>query len=328
MAAATAAASAARGAPAAQPGASPEDAAAAAASWSAQQRAAALASRVATAARKAREVYCGNLLPGVVGPDLLRSFLDAALSGLPLPELAAGPPVLAVQPAGDGKYAFVEMRSEALAAAALSLHGLDLAGRALSVARPAGYTDVAVAAALGIAAVAAAASAAACAQPGAAGFAAAALACVLPSPPAPTAAVRLDNLVTINELLRDAEYAEVLAELRAEAAKHGAVTQLLLPRPSASTAAAFAAAAATAAPGDAAVAAAALAGVEPTVGKAYLGYDDVASAVAAAAAMHGRLFDGRTVAARFVWDDELRAVAEAQPAAATDEEAQPAAGEA
>ena len=148
---------------------------------------------------------------------------------------------------------------------------------------------------------------------------------MLPPPPAPTCAVRLDNLVTITELLRDAEYDEVLAELRAEAAKHGAVTQLLLPRPSASTAAAFAAAAAAGAPGDAAVAAAALAGVEPTVGKAYVAYADVAAAVAAAAAMHGRLFDGRTVAARFVWDDELRAVADAQPATA--EEAQPAATE-
>jgi hypothetical protein len=133
--------------------------------------------------------------------------------------------------------------------------------------------------------------------------------------------VRLDNLVTMNELLADAEYAEVLSELRSEAAKHGTVRRLLLPRPSAITAAAYTAAAAGA-PGDSAVAAAALAGAEPTAGKAYIAYADVASAAAAFAAMHGRLFDGRTVVARYVWDDELRAVAEAHEQAARSPEPQ------
>ena len=38
--------------------------------------------------------------------------------------------------------------------------------------------------------------------------------------------------------------------------------------------------------------------------------------------MHGRLFDGRTVVARYVWDDELRAVAEAHEQAARPAEEQ------
>jgi splicing factor U2AF subunit len=191
---------------------SAEDAARAAAAWAASQRAAALASRASAASRKAREVYVGNILPGVVNGDTLRTFFDAALSGLP--GSAGGTPVVAVQPASDGKYAFVELRHEDLATAALSLSGMELVGRAISVARPAGYLDALAAAAAAAAAMAAAAGMAAGMQ-GAAGAAVGMMAA--PAAAVPTACVRLENLVTLAELRDDAEYEEARAPTRPRA---------------------------------------------------------------------------------------------------------------
>ena len=71
--------------------------------------------------------------------------------------------------------------------------------------------------------------------------------------------------------------------MREEAAKYGALLELLLPRHA----------------------------PEAALGAAYLRFADAAAAAAAAAAMHGRLFDGRTVLARYVGDDELSAVRDA-----------------
>jgi hypothetical protein len=123
--------------------------------------------------------------------------------------------VVAVQPAADGKYAFVELRHEDLATAALSLSGMELVGRAISVARPAGYLDALAAAAAAAAAMAAAAGMAAGMHAGAGAAGAGAMAA--PAAVVPTACVRLENLVTLAELRDDAEYEEARAPTRPHA---------------------------------------------------------------------------------------------------------------
>ena len=55
----------------------------------------------------------------------------------PLPD-DAGPPVVGVQIAPDGAYAFAEMRTEKLSDAAMHLDGVELCSRAMRVGRPKG----------------------------------------------------------------------------------------------------------------------------------------------------------------------------------------------
>lgn len=75
------------------------------------QQVAGLAPRPPAANKKNREVYVGNLAVGVVTADLLTTFFNTALRAA-FPQVA-GDPVMAVQQAMDGKYAFVELRTGA-----------------------------------------------------------------------------------------------------------------------------------------------------------------------------------------------------------------------
>jgi len=116
-----------------------------------------LAQRVAVATKSAREVYVGNINPASVNTEVLTQFFNVALEGLDASE--PGPPVSAVRSmAADGKFCFVELRTLALADAALALSGMLLGGRALTVNRPSGYVDPATIAAMVAQAAAAAAA--------------------------------------------------------------------------------------------------------------------------------------------------------------------------
>ena len=103
----------------------------------------------------------------------------------------------------------------------------------------------------------------------------------LPPPPLPTTTTAtrvlvLDQAVTPTELADPDEYADILEDMRDECGKHGGVEAIAIPRPPAP-------------------------GVPPPpgLGRVYVTYVDVSGAIAAAAALHGRRFGGRTVVASY-----------------------------
>ncbi|KAF5828487.1 hypothetical protein DUNSADRAFT_17564 [Dunaliella salina] len=93
--------------------------------------------------KKQRELYIGNLAVGIVHGEMLRELFNAVLGHM-VPDPIATPPVLEVKqdPTGRGRFAFIELRTAALALAALQLDKqLDLCGRAMNIGRPKGYVD-------------------------------------------------------------------------------------------------------------------------------------------------------------------------------------------
>jgi len=230
------------------------------------QRAAVLASRAAAACKTQREVFVGGLTAGVTTQEVLRGFFDAALAALS----PTGPPVLAVQLSADAKYAFVELRDEALANAALTLHGTQVAGRPLSIARPSGYVHPSA-----VAALQAAAAAELQAGPPAGGAPSQAALPALGD----SAVLRLDNVATAAELADPGELHALLEDLRGEAQRFGALAELFVSPQSDAPA-------------------------HPVV---YLRFAEAPAAALAQATMQGRLFDGRVVAARLVLPHELQA---------------------
>ena len=93
----------------------------------------------ASSSKKQREIYVGNLAPGV--DVVLRTFFDEALARL-FPELAElGSPVLRVNVDPSQAFGFVEFRSEFLAHAASRLDKTDVGGRPIHIGRPRGYVE-------------------------------------------------------------------------------------------------------------------------------------------------------------------------------------------
>ena len=91
-----------------------------------------------------REIYVGNLVSGQIGATTLCELLNDVLKKI-VPEAchAVGklPPVLSIVMDSAQKYASLEMRSSALATAALGLDQMHVLGRPLHITRPAGYFD-------------------------------------------------------------------------------------------------------------------------------------------------------------------------------------------
>lgn len=105
-----------------------------------QQQLAAAASGPNQGGKKQREVYVGNLAIGVINEVILREMFNAALAGL-VPDPVTNPPVSNVNIDPSGRYAFVELRSEELATAAVQLDKTEVAGRSINVGRPKGYIE-------------------------------------------------------------------------------------------------------------------------------------------------------------------------------------------
>ena len=80
--------------------------------------------------RLAREVYAGNLLVGVVNAESLRQFFDSSMAVAFPSDNPFVKPVIEVRMSHDLKFAFVELRTEEMATAALQLNGTNLCGRA------------------------------------------------------------------------------------------------------------------------------------------------------------------------------------------------------
>lgn len=98
--------------------------------------------------KKSKEIFVGNLLFGVVTVDTLKTLFDSSLS-VAFPN--ANPlikPVVHVQMASDMKYAFIQLQTEEMASAAIQLNGMELCGREMTIARPSGFVDPSLAAAV------------------------------------------------------------------------------------------------------------------------------------------------------------------------------------
>ena len=94
--------------------------------------------------RKRREVYVGNLIQGVVTPNILADVFNAMLKKI-APKLCeremAGDPVMNVIMDSQGQYGFVELRCFEMAQIALRFDKVDVCGRPMNVGRPKGYIE-------------------------------------------------------------------------------------------------------------------------------------------------------------------------------------------
>jgi splicing factor U2AF subunit len=84
-------------------------------------------------------------------------------------------------------------------------------------------------------------------------------------------------MLEVDELRDDEEFADILEDMREECGKFGEVAEIVIPRPDAEGREAPAG-----------------------LGKVFVLYADVAGAVAARDALHGRKFGGKTVVADFL----------------------------
>eukprot|EP00892_Ulva_mutabilis_P012560 jgi/Ulvmu1/9677/UM055_0015.1 len=90
--------------------------------------------------KKQREVYVGNLVIGQISDLMLRELFNAALAHF-VADPVTRPPVVSVTMDGSGRFGFVELRTEELAAEAMKLDKVNLGGREINVGRPKGYIE-------------------------------------------------------------------------------------------------------------------------------------------------------------------------------------------
>ena len=215
-------------------------------------------------------------------------------------------PVVSIQMSQDSKYAFVELATEEMASAALQLHGMELCGRAMSIARPSGWVDAVTQQALALQAEETIKSKSIIAHTSTSTTqhiqheaSPAALADGIASSNVPAAAVDalkmseivcLANLVTDAELTDDDNYADVREDVADECSKCGEILDLRIPRFPTGV-------------GEGG-------GVvdRGLAGKVFVRFASVAAAAAAVELMHGRMFDGRRVSAAYVEPSEFEAV--------------------
>ncbi|GLC56991.1 hypothetical protein PLESTB_001171100 [Pleodorina starrii] len=245
----------------------------------------------ATADRKAREIYVGNLAIGVVTSDMLKELFNTILANQ-VPDPANAPPVVNVNlDAAAGRFAFVEFRTRELTDAAIQLDKLELCGRQMNIGRPKGYvamqmqqqsalaqapSQLADVAKLGQAQVLAAALAGAVPAPANTLAAAAATLTVT----TPTNVVLLENMVSCGTIRDENERKEILEDVQQEVVKCGPVIALAVPMPPAHV-------------------------TNQDASRVYVKYSTAAEAARCRTMMDGRKFDDNAVKASFVTEGEF-----------------------
>ena len=96
------------------------------------------------AIKKQRELYVGNIHPGVMSVELVRELFEPACRLLPeYQEMETDKfpsPVASVDFGSDGRFVFIEFVNDSIASAALLIFNqVDLLGKRISVMRPQGY---------------------------------------------------------------------------------------------------------------------------------------------------------------------------------------------
>jgi len=261
----------------------------------AQKHAVTFSAETAALSRKARRLYLGNLPEGMglTTTQIVDFFnMAAQASGI---AILPGNPVVDSWISPEGKYGFAEFRSIDECTAAIALNGISLQGRQLVIKRPNDYepapehipTGVALAGANththtgpqpgATANVAALAQMGGVAGLGGAGMPAmGGMSGMATAPPAaaekpPTTVLVMKNMVTVEELKNDEDYEDVMLDTKEECEKFGVVVSVKIPRPSA--------------------------GGEnvPGLGMVFVLFSTKDAAAKTRDALHGRLFDNRTV---------------------------------
>jgi RNA recognition motif-containing protein len=221
-----------------------------------------------------RELFVGNTTPEMT-EVMLRDFLGRALEQVGL-TIMPGNPIVACRV--SGKFAFVELRTKEEAANALNLNNIPYLGAQLRVGRPSKYTgpltphgnweDILakfMSGELQLKQHSAnnAASAIASSSP----IAASAPAAAVVDQRQPTTVVELKQMLTLKDLVDDAEYEDILEDTRDECSPFGTLKNVVIPRSG------------------------------PGATKIFLEYSTVEDAGRAIAGLAGRTFDGRKVEA-------------------------------
>jgi splicing factor U2AF subunit len=265
-----------------------------------------------------REIYISNLQSGQIGATALCELMNDVMKKI-VPQAchAVGnlPPVLSIVMDTQQKFAFMTMRSEELATAALGLDQMYVLGRPLKISRPAGYfddpdakrkvldTEYVLPAPGKLDEMYAALEAKATGTMTTSAVAAQKEEDLPSSPPLPTLSVRassedaapsassasteylcLENMVNIRDLLSGRERKELRYDIEDECARFGRVIRVVVPTPS-----------------DEEV-------ENRAMSKAYVYFERATSAEGAFALMHGRAFGGRRVEARYISAKEFSAV--------------------
>jgi len=217
-----------------------------------------LSAQAPTAGRKQRELYVGNLPVGLVTAQTLKDLFSAPLRTMPGFDESLGPPVANCDLNPDGKFGFVEFRDEAICSIALKLFDkTDLGGRTLNVGRPRGYIEPGAAPSAPF-------------IPGLAAFTNDTAA----GPPE-TLCLRLNGLITDDMLVDDAEYSDVLDDIRQECESNGPVADIKIPRDGA------------------------------LKGACFVRFVDQSGSSKARKSLHQRQFDGNTVTATFITVEDM-----------------------
>jgi len=255
----------------------------------AQKHSVMISAETVAISRKARRLYLGNLPNGMglTSTQIVEFFnMASQASGI---AIMAGDPVVDSWISPEGKYGFVEFRSIDECTAALALNGISLQGRQLVMKRPNDYEPApdhiptGVAIATGPANATSSTGLAALGNIGAFGAGGGMAAPVLPvipglapSAPAvpenpPSTVLILNHMVTIDELRNEEDYEDIMLDTKEECEKFGTVVSVKIPKPDPSGA--------------------------PVVGlgKVFVLFDNKESAAKTRDALHGRLFDNRTV---------------------------------
>ncbi|KAG1672585.1 hypothetical protein FOA52_010686 [Chlamydomonas sp. UWO 241] len=165
------------------------------------------------ATRRAREIYVGNLAVGILTPELTRELFNTVLAPFCHDPVAYPPVIECKVDMTTGRFAFLEIRTEQLAANLLELDKMEVAGRSLKIGRPKGYEEqfgkLMVTPKLNLAQTFAAQLSG-----------------------AQSNVVMLENLTNAKLMLDPAERREIYDDVYAEAAKCGGVVGVAVPVPS------------------------------------------------------------------------------------------------
>jgi len=250
------------------------------------------ASAVIAASKTQREVYVGNLIPGVVTDPMLRQLFNATLQAAFPEQCGDGSiePVIHIKMNTEGKYCFIELLSSEMATSCLELSGqVMLAGSMLSIGRPAGYVDPVRAQAASEAAAEALARFQYDSQKSRKDVGE-----EIKEDDPNSPFLVADGMITAEILSDETEYNEVVAEIREGFEEYGSVLRMVVPRGSTETQ--------EGTDNDKSVAErepgqeeGAVSGVKGNYGKVFVQYLEVESAQKAKEMVDGRLFSGQTV---------------------------------
>jgi len=208
-----------------------------------------------------RELFIGNTIEDMNEVDL-QEFLGAAMEKVGLCT-QPGNPILTTRL--SGKFAFVELRSIDETNNMLNLNGIPYLGQSLRIGRPVKYNGPPVPHLDWNELLAKFVNGEL--QPTQGGGGA-----------PPTKIIRLENMVTAEELQNDEEYNDIVEDTKEECAKFGEVLSIAVPRNG-----------------------------EPGTGLVFVEFSDTSGGEKAIAALHGRTFGGRRVEASFFDEEKFKA---------------------